>query len=109
MSMGVTVTAGSGMSGSGSAPVSTTVSGGVHSGTAGPSSLGPVPGSGIGVSSGGMGSSNASVGMGVGSTGAAAGGTMPPLGLDFMKVRDYLFLYCCFFRKPISYIFFSVH
>lgn len=82
MSMGVT-TAGPGMSGSGSAP---TVTGGVHPGTVGQGSLGPGTGSGISISSG-LGSSNVSVSAGT--------GTMPPPGLDFVKV--------CVFRRLLSF------
>ena len=91
MGMGVTVTAGPGMSGS---PV---VSGGVHPGTVGQGSLGPSPGSGVGISSSSLGS-NVGVGVGTG----AGGGTMPPLGLDFVKVSVHGFfcfgnVYCLFF------------
>ena len=77
MNMGVPISAGPGMSGSGSVPVGMTA--GVHPGTA--SSLGQGPGSGIGISSSGL----SGAGMGT-SAGAAVGGTMPPTGLDFVKV-----------------------
>lgn len=72
MNMGVGVTAGPGMSGPGSVPVGMTV----H-----PGSLGQGPGSGIGIPASGLGGA----GMGAG-TGAGVGGTMPPVGLDFVKV-----------------------
>lgn len=87
--MGVAATAGPGMSGSGPPPMP----GGVHPGTVGPVPLGPGPGSSIGISSGGL-ASDVSVGMGAGSTGAGVSGTMPPLGLDFVKVR------VCFSAPP---------
>ena len=83
MNMGVAITAGPGMSGTGSVPVGMTGSGGgVHPGTVG--SLGQGPGSGIGISST---SSSSLGGSGMGaSTGAGVGGTMPPVGMDFAKV-----------------------
>ena len=82
MNMGVAITAGPGMSGTGSVPVGMTASGGVHPGTVG--SLGHGPGSGIGISSS---SSSSLGGSGMGaSTGAGVGGTMPPVGMDFVKV-----------------------
>ena len=90
MNMGVGITAGPGMSGSGSVPVGMTA--GVHPGTVG--SLGQGPGSGIGMSSSSLGGA----GMGAG-TGAGVGGTMPPVGLDFMKVScfDYYIVWGTFF------------
>ena len=79
MNMGVAITAGPGMSGSGSVPVGMTAAAGVHPGTVG--SLGQGPGSGIGISS----SSSSSLG-GSGMGASTGTGTMPPVGLDFVKV-----------------------
>jgi len=93
------------MSGSGSVPVSTT---GAHSGTVGPGSLGPGPGPGIGILSGGLGSSNVGVGAGMG-TGTGAGGTIPPLGLDFVKVRVLCVFRLLLFASVGAYIFNSWH
>lgn len=81
MNMGVAITAGPGISGSGSAPVGMTA--GVHPGTVGSLGQGQGPGSGIGISPNSLG--GAGMGTGTG-TGAGVGGTMPPLGLDFVKV-----------------------
>jgi hypothetical protein len=99
MGMGVAVTAGPGMSGS---PV---VSGGVHPGTVGQGSLGPSPGSGVSISSSSLGSN---VGVGVG-TGAGVGGTMPPLGLDFVKVSVYVFFDFSFVSKTYIIYFLDAH
>ena len=89
MNLGVPIAAGPG---SGSIPVG--MSSGVH-----PGSLSQGPGSGIGISSSSLGGS----GMG-GGTGAV-GGTMPPVGLDFVKVSCWL-LYlgklCPFFNFPFG-------
>ena len=84
MNMGVGITAGPGMSGSGSVPVGMTA--GVHPGTVG--SLGQGPGTGVGISSSSLGGA----GM-VAGTGAGVGGTMPPVGMDFMKVSCLAFFF----------------
>lgn len=78
MNMGVAIAAGPGMSGSGSAPVG--MAAGVHPGTVGPLGQGQGSGSGIGISSNSLGGAGMGTGTGV------VGGTMPPLGLDFVKV-----------------------
>ena len=101
MNMGVAITAGPGMSGSGSIPVGMAT--GVHPGTVG--SLGQGPGSGIGISSS---SSLGATGMGP-NTGAGVGGTMPPV--DFMKVsclivlRTYTSFVLLFGWKKMAHIF----
>ena len=94
MNMGVAITAGPGMSGSGSVPVGmTAAAAGVHPGTVG--SLGQGPGSGIGISSS---SSSSLGGSGMGAT--TGTGTMPPVGLDFVKVS-------CWFGKLYPFFFFE--
>ena len=93
MNMGVAITAGPGMSGSGSVPVGMTAAAGVHPGTVG--SLGQGPGSGIGISSS---SSSSLGGSGMGAT--TGTGTMPPVGLDFVKVS------CRWFGNLYPFFFF---
>ena len=96
MNMGVAITAGPGMSGSGSVPVSMTA--GVHPGSV--NSLGQGPGSSIGIPSSGLGGA----GMGAG-TGAGVGGTMPPVGLDFAKVSCLDYCFPLFGWKDLTHIF----
>ena len=99
MNMGVPITAGPGMSGSGSVPVGMTT--GVHPGTVGSLSQGG-PGSGIGISSS---SSLGGAGMGA-STGAGVGGMMPPVGLDFAKVSCLILgTYIGFWMEKTAHIF----
>ena len=98
MNLGVPIAAGPG---SGSIPVG--MSSGVH-----PASLSQGPGSGIGISS-----SSSLGGSGMGGGTGAVGGTMPPVGLDFVKVSllvtllflgSYVLFLFSFWIKKCAYI-----